>query len=146
MTRVTFYSNVANKQLILSTLVQEALQKRHLVTVLTNNEIVATEIKAALWEADETSFIPSVMASHPLAVETPVVINWQQKELYQDDILINLTQAQPTVFSRFRQLVELVGNEDEDKQAGRARFKFYRDRGYDIKHIDALTLKSSTIV
>jgi DNA polymerase-3 subunit chi len=54
----------------------------------------------------------------------------------QDDMLINLTANEPSIFSRFTQLVELVGDEEQDKLAARARFKFYRDRGYEIKSID----------
>lgn len=142
MTRVTFYSNVANKQLTLLKLVQEALQKQHLVTVLSENETRANEISSALWASDKTSFVPSVIATHRLVMGTPVVIDWGQKELSQDDVLINLIQREPTGFSRFRQLIEIVGSEEKDKVAARARFKFYRDRGYDIKHIDEASLKS----
>jgi DNA polymerase-3 subunit chi len=32
--------------------------------------------------------------------------------------------------------VELVGSTDEDKAAARLKFRFYRDRGYDIKSTD----------
>jgi DNA polymerase-3 subunit chi len=53
-----------------------------------------------------------------------------------DDMLINLTAREPSFFSRFTQLVELVGADEADKVAARARYKFYRDRGYEIKNID----------
>jgi DNA polymerase-3 subunit chi len=142
MTRVTFYSNVANKQLTLLNLMQEALQKRHSITVLSENEVAASEICSALWAADKRSFIPNVIASHQHAAETPVVIDWRQKELSQDDILINLIQQQPIAFSRFRQLIEIVGNNEDDKVAARVRYQFYRDRGYVIKHIDELSATS----
>jgi DNA polymerase-3 subunit chi len=33
-------------------------------------------------------------------------------------------------------LVELVSEDEQDKLAARARFKFYRDRGYEMKSID----------
>jgi DNA polymerase-3 subunit chi len=54
----------------------------------------------------------------------------------QDDVLINLQAQHPPFFSRFRHLIELVGAEESDKIAARARFKFYRDRGYTIKSTD----------
>jgi DNA polymerase-3 subunit chi len=56
--------------------------------------------------------------------------------LLQDDILINLQTAHPPFFGRFRLLVELVGTDDDDKVAARVRFRFYRDRGYEVKSID----------
>jgi len=54
--------------------------------------------------------------------------------------LINLSQKQLTAFSRFRQLIELVGVEEQDKILARQRYKFYRDRGYEIKHFDQQSL------
>ena len=33
-------------------------------------------------------------------------------------------------------LSKLVGTDEEDKALARQRFKFYRDRGYEIKHFD----------
>jgi DNA polymerase III subunit chi len=56
--------------------------------------------------------------------------------------LINLTQKEPSFFSRFTQLIELVTNDEQDKVAARARFKFYRDRGYEIKSIDCVQGKT----
>jgi DNA polymerase-3 subunit chi len=60
----------------------------------------------------------------------------QGDDLKNDDMLINLTAAEPSFFSRFTQLVELVSDDEQDKIAARARFKFYRDRGYEIKSTD----------
>ena len=140
MTRVIFYSNLVDKQMTLRNLVQKALEKRHLVTILTASEQAASQVNGGLWRHDASSFMPNVLASHALAAETPVLIDWQEKNLFQDDILINLTQQQPTSFGRFRELIELVGNDENDKAAARQRYKFYRDRGYEIKHIDQANL------
>jgi len=140
MTRVIFYSNVNDKQAALMILVRKALAKRHLVTLFTNSEQAAQVYSDVLWQHDSTSFLPNVLATDALVGETPVVIDWQDEQLCQDDILVNLTQRQLTVFSRFRQLVELVGTDEQDKALARERFKFYRDRGYEIKHFDEAQL------
>jgi len=140
MTRIIFYSNLADKQITLLNLVQQALEKRHLVTILAEGEQAASQVNSALWQGGASSFLPNVLTSHTHAAETPVLIDWQEKTLFQDDILINLTQQQLTAFSRFRQLIELVSNDEEDKAAARQRYKFYRDRGYEIKHIDQANL------
>lgn len=140
MTRIIFYSNLADKHLALVDLVQQALDKRHLVTILADSEQAASQVTSVLWGRGTSSFLPNVMAAHPHVAITPVLIDWQQKDLLQDDILINLTQSQLTCFSRFRQLIELVSNDEVDKMAARQRFKFYRDRGYEIKHIDEARL------
>lgn len=140
MTRVIFYSNLTDKQVALSVLVQKALVKRHSVTVLAESEQVASVFSESLWRSNPTSFFPNVLASHALAKETPVVMDWQEKQLCQDDILINLTQKQLTTFSRFRQLIELVSTEEQDKELARQRYIFYRDRGYEIRHFDKESL------
>lgn len=140
MTRVIFYSNVRDKQAALVVLVRKALAKRHLITLFAESEQAAKAYSDVLWQQDSTSFLPNVLASDALISETPVVIDWQDEQLCQDDILVNLTQRQLTVFSRFRQLVELVGIDEQDKALARERFKFYRDRGYEIKHFDEAQL------
>ena len=136
MTRVIFYSNISDKQAALSVLVSKGLIKGHLMTLFTEDEQAAKAYSDVLWQKDKASFLPNVLATDALAKETPVVFAWQDKELCQDDILVNLTNRQLTIFSRFRQLVELVGTDEEDKALARQRFKFYRDRGYEIKHSD----------
>ena len=140
MTHIIFYSNLADKHLTLVSLVQQALDKRHLVTIMADSEQAASQVNSTLWGCGASSFLPNTLATHTYAVMTPVLIDWQQKDLLQDDILINLTQNQLMCFSRFRQLIELVSNDESDKIAARQRFKFYRDRGYEIKHIDEASL------
>jgi DNA polymerase III subunit chi len=134
MTRIDFYFNVADKQQLLAELVQGALNKRRHVTVLANDADSAAEISASLWQQQAESFMPNVLVNYDMAAQTPVVIHWQENALLQDDMLINLTEAEPVFFSRFTQLVELVGDDEQDKISARVRYKFYRDRGYEIKH------------
>lgn len=125
-----------DKQLALCDLVKLALSKKHQVTILTESQSNAAITTDYLWKSSPTDFIPNVAAPHELAANTPVVVDWQENDLLQDDILINLTLRQPTSFSRFKALIELVGVDEEDKAAARQRYKFYRDRGYEIQHID----------
>lgn len=136
MTRVDFYFNVANKPALLHELVQVALSKRRLVTITVIDEAAAKVASAALWQTTHESFLPSVLVNNPLAVHTPIVLHWQNQPVVQDELLINLNATQPSFFSQFTQLIELVGDDEQDKTAARERYKFYRDRGYEIKNID----------
>lgn len=140
MTRVTFYSNLADKQQALVVLLQRSLAKKNKVTIMVDAEATAKACSDYVWQADEATFLPNVLAPDQYAEKTPIVIDWQEKQLCQDDILINLSEKQLTSFSRFRHLIELVSNDEQDKTAARARFKFYRDRGYEIQHFDQLEL------
>lgn len=136
MTRIDFYFNVANKQQLLAELVQGALNKRRKITVLANDAESAREISANLWQQQVEGFMPNVLVDNAFALQTPVIIHWQQNPLLQDDMLINFAEIGPSFFSRFTQLVELVGDDEQDKVAARARYKFYRDRGYEVKNIN----------
>lgn len=136
MTRIDFYFNVSNKPQLLAELVQGALHKRRQVTFTVDDEKIASEISANLWQHTTTSFIPNVLAHDALAAQTPVLMHWQDNTLLQNDMLINLTQAEPSFFSRFTHLIELISDDEQEKVAGRARYKFYRDRGYEIKNIN----------
>jgi DNA polymerase III subunit chi len=149
VTSIIFYSNVGDKFATLVVRVSEALRKRQQVTVLVENEAAAHTLHEQLWKQGATDFLPNALTNDPLAPQTPVVIHWsapegQENPLFQDDILINLTSEQPNFFSRFRELVELVSLREEDKLAARGRYKFYRDRGYEIKHIDQQAQSSAS--
>ncbi len=136
MTRIDFYFNVSNKSKLLVELVHGALNKRRLVTIVADDALKANEISISLWQHEPTSFMPNALATDAVAAQSSVVIHWQEEALLQDDMLINLTQTEPSFFSRFTHLVELVSDEEEDKVTARARYKFYRDRGYEIKNIN----------
>jgi DNA polymerase III subunit chi len=136
MTRIDFYTNVTDKAGLTASLLAEALQKQRQATLHVENEVAAQRISDYLWQNINTSFLPNMSENHSLAKETPVVIDWQSTQLLQDDLLINLQDKQPLFFSRFKQLVEIVGLDETEKINARERFKFYRDRGYEIKHID----------
>jgi DNA polymerase III subunit chi len=136
MTRIEFYYNVASKPQLLADLVQAALNKRRQVTILAADALAASQVSSDLWQAKPESFLPNVLANQPQAAQTPVLIDWDLKNLSQDDMLINLSAQQPSFFSRFTHLIELVGTDEQDKSAARLRYKFYRDRGYEIKNID----------
>jgi DNA polymerase III subunit chi len=141
MTRIDFYFNVADKQQVVVSLVEAAVAKRRQVTIAAADESSAANVSKNLWQHSPESFLPNVLANHAAAAQTPVVIHWQENALHQDELLINLTPNQPTFFSRFTHLVELVSDDEQDKISARARFKFYRDRGYEIKSIDYAQVK-----
>ena len=48
-------------------------------------------------------------------------------------MLVNLHPAPPPFFSRFERLAEIVGTDADDAAAGRERWKFYKERGYELR-------------
>lgn len=133
MTRVEFIFNVENKLAKMADLCEKAVAKGRKLTILSPDDAMKAKIGEQLWQHSPISFLPNATANDENAIFAPIQIHMVDHPLMQDDVLINLHAEVPMFFGRFRYLVELVGNEEADKVAARARFKFYRDRGYEIK-------------
>jgi len=114
----------------------KAVAKGHQITIISRDDEAGSHLQQRLWQHAATSFLPSATPADALRQGTPIVLGVDGEALLQDDILINLQTAHPPFFGRFRLLVELVGTDDEDKVAARVRFRFYRDRGYEVKSMD----------
>lgn len=136
MTRIDFYSNAEPKLQVACQLAARAVQQSLRVTILVPEESTARAIDKLLWTFPATGFLPHCMSNDRLAPETPVLIARNCEAMPHDEVLLNLAAEPPASFSRFQRLIELVADEDADRQAGRARFRFYRDRGYEIRHHD----------
>ncbi len=137
MTRVEFYFNVTDKLAKATELCERAVAKGRQLTLFTQDDAMSSRLQQKLWQYTPESFLPSAQPLEENSRLTPIIVDATGDHLLQDDILINLKAEHPPFFSRFRYLVELVGNDEADKAAARLRYKFYRDRGYQVKSTDA---------
>ncbi|MFH1602290.1 MAG: DNA polymerase III subunit chi [Pseudomonadota bacterium] len=136
MTRIDFYFDADDKLHVACRLSAKAAQQKLRVLIYTGDEAEARRVDKILWTWQATGFLPHCMTRSPLAAETPVLITHDPEDTPHDEVLLNLHHDWPPAFSRFRRLVEIVGRDDEDREAARCRFRFYRDRGYEIVHHD----------
>lgn len=136
MTRVEFFFNVSDKFAKVAELCEKAVAKGRQLTVFTENEAMSQELQQNLWGWRETSFLPSSLANAVDSEFSPIILQSHGTPLVQDDVLINLQKQHPPFFSRFRYLIEVVGLDEQDKVSARARFRFYKDRGYDVQTSD----------
>ncbi len=143
MTRVEFFFNVEDKLQKLAELSEKAINKNIKVMILTADESTTTSVQQALWKHPD-SFLANCRSQDSLAAASPIVVDYQTDYLVHDELLINLQQSQTTIFSRFKTLIEIVGADEADKILARARYKFYRDRGYEIRSYDSLGKGVST--
>lgn len=144
MTRIEFFVNVPDKLAKVAKLCEKAVTKGRQLTVFTHDDAMSANVQQLLWEHSATSFLPSARPEDELSKDVPIIMDAQGLNLIQDDILINLKSECPRFFSRFRYLVEIVGLDEEDKVAARSRYKFYRDRGYQIKSTDVANVESNS--
>ena len=133
MTEVLFYTNTDNKLQTACTLTVKALARGMRVMLLTQDAAATERLSKLIWSVPATGFVPHCRSADRLAPVTPVIVDHVAEPLIHDQVLVNLCVLTPPFFSRFQRLVEIVGSEEADREAGRARYRFYRDRGYDIR-------------
>lgn len=135
MTRIDFYFEAEDKLQVACRLSAKAAQQKLRVLIYVADDAQAQKIDKMLWTWKPTGFVPHCMTRSPLAAETQVLITRDPEDTPHDEVLLNLHSAWPPAFSRFHRLVEIVGSDEQDREAARGRFRFYRDRGYQIaKH------------
>jgi DNA polymerase-3 subunit chi len=136
MTRIDFYTNVADKLATACRVVAKGYAHKHRIVVLCPDADTAQRVDRMLWTSPPTGFIPHCSPGDPLAAVTPVIVDAVGVEPLHDQLLLNLKPEWPPFFGRFERLIEIVSAEDEDKRQARERYKFYRDRGYEIRTHD----------
>jgi DNA polymerase-3 subunit chi len=136
VTQIDFYTHVEDKLRTACRLAAKAYGADKRVLVCCPDADVAGRLDRMLWTTPAIAFIPHCLAGDALAPETPIVIDYRGDEPAHDDILLNLRPEWPPLFSRFQRLIEVVSLEDEDRRLARERYKFYRDRGYEIRTHD----------
>ncbi|MFZ2853150.1 MAG: DNA polymerase III subunit chi [Rhodocyclaceae bacterium] len=136
MTQIFFYHNAADRIAATVALIGKAYAQKKALLVYAPDAGVADTLDRQLWMQPPTGFVPHVRCASPLAAETPVQIADNLESPAQDERLINLSAEIPPGFSRFTSVIEVVGQDEDERQAGRQRVKYYKDRGYEIKYFD----------
>jgi len=138
MTRVDFYLTPAHqhKQALITAcrLVEKASAKGHHVFIHTDDETQAKQLDDLLWTFRQGSFIPHAIieAGAKPSPHDRVVIGHDHDPEFDHDVMINLASTIPDFFSRFERVAEIVSANEDQRNEARERFKFYRDRGYEL--------------
>jgi len=134
VTRIDFHFNAADRLAYACRLVRKVHRAGHRIVVQCDSPELLRALNEALWTFSPQDFIPHVLATDTLADRTPVLLADDEvpASLDMHEVLINLGRATPTGFSRYERLIEVIGLEAADREAGRERWRFYRDRGYPL--------------
>lgn len=143
MTEVKFFFNAPHRLQFACKWAKSAVDSGKRLVVFAPDEATASEFDRLLWTYSPLAFVPHVRAEHALAKETPVVIALADSVLPHHETLLNLSNEPPPFFSRFEYLREIVSQEAEDRNIARNRFKFYKDRGFDVQTQDLVAQKAS---
>lgn len=137
MTRVSFYilksTQFDERQAFACRLAEKAYNQGHQVYIHTDNLEQSLALDEALWALRPDSFVPHEMISSDTDNQSPVLIGHTETTPPRlMDVMINLTEQQPLFFSQFQRVAEVIDDNADVKQAGRQRFQFYKERGYEL--------------
>jgi DNA polymerase-3 subunit chi len=133
MTEIDFYSGGGDRLHTACRLAAKVVRQGLKLMIYTPDMAEAERLDKLLWTFSSTDFIPHCRAEDRLADVTPVILS-RQATNSSHDVLLNLDVEHPPFFSRFQRVIEIAGITPEDTQAARKRYRFYQDRGYEIRH------------
>lgn len=141
MTRVDFYvlqENKANSRGIFSCrLIEKIYKTGHKILLHVQDEQQAEIMDDLLWTWRQGSFIPHEHCQAGKSAESPVIINYHpEPETDMQDVLINLAPEVPLFFSQFDRVAEIIDQNEQTRQSGRERYRFYQERGYPLESHD----------
>jgi DNA polymerase-3 subunit chi len=140
MTRIDFYILPDNagpaegSVMAACKLCDKATSAGHKVYVHTPDAALAENLDGALWSFRQGSFIAHEK-HHGQKFEEPqpmVLIGAMEPPETHHNILINLGAEVPSFFSRFDRVLEIVEGSTALRAKSRERYKFYKDRGYEL--------------
>lgn len=133
-TRVDFYvMSGGDKDNLSCRLAAKAVTSGSTVYICTADSSQSKVIDDRLWTFSDTSFIPHIllheMEGAPGRPGCHVVIGDGAPPSDFTDVLLSLRTEAPEFFVQFDRVLDVVGTEREEIEAGRSRFRFYRERG-----------------
>lgn len=134
MTSIDFYFNAQDRLQVACRLAGKAMKQNQRVLVYAPQAELAARIDKMLWTWPATGFVPHCAVHAPLARETPVLIASGDETPEGCEILLNLGADCPPHFERFPRLLEVI--DEAGRDAGRSRYRFYKERGYRIANHD----------
>lgn len=119
----------------------EIIRKHYLagreIVIYTQDTKLLERLDLLLWGFDAAAFVPHVAANDPLAAHTPVTLTTQPpvrrlpvQNSEQAAWLLNLDAQCPPNIGQFERVLEIVSNNDEDRQSARERWRSYKADGH----------------
>jgi DNA polymerase-3 subunit chi len=141
MTRIDFYileADNGNREQFACRIAEKAYRLGHGVYIHTADAQQAGRLDDLLWTFKQNSFIPHGIDGESPDPEAAVLIGHNGETETSShaegrEVLINLDQEIPLFFSSFKRVAEVIDQQVDNKNKGRKRYKFYRDRGYSLE-------------
>jgi len=140
MTQVDFYllsdENCTERLRFVCRLVEKIHNLGQQIYIHCDSETQQKNLDEQLWTFKANAFIDhqQVTAKAYAGREASVWLGTDFEPDGNQPILINLGSEIPPFFSRFERVLEVVNQEQELRQQGREKYRYYQQRGYPLKH------------
>lgn len=138
MTDIKFYSlepDSRGDQLLLACRLVERIRAKNLsILIYCSEQTQALQLNRLLWTFRQDSFLPHGLLNTVDPVWTPILITTDNCPEIKREVLINLSLEIPTFVDCFEQVCEVIDRTPLSIDAGRERFRHYRERGYSLTH------------
>ena len=119
-------------------LVEKVWKRGHAVLVLAESDAAARRLDDRLWTFRDESFVPHRrIEANTLPVDrtmdAPVIVGTPGAWDGALDVVVNLTPDVPDEAARAARIAEVVPDRGPGRDAGRRRYREYRDRGFEIR-------------
>jgi len=138
VTSIDFYisesTDTSVRNLLACRLSEKACHSNLSAFMHTQTEQHCQEMDKLLWRFKEQSFIPHQLYAQETSANqsSPILIGHDIEPEQNFDLLINLDNKIPSFFSRFNRVIEIVTNDEQQRELSRKHYTFYKDRGYII--------------
>ena len=135
MTRIDFHFNAEHRLHYACRVTRKARAAGKRLVIYARDAGRLAQVDAALWTFSALDFLPHVYVDSPLAGATPVLLTPDGARAPSSDVLLTLDDDPPPaftdLFSRYERVIEVVSRLDDDRVRARARFKAYREQGFE---------------
>ncbi len=138
MTRIDFYilddAAESARLLLAARIAEKAMLRDQHVYINTADRPESERLDELLWTFSAGSFVPHriVDTADDEHYEERVLIGTDVALSDPCEVMINLATSVPEFFSRYERVAEIVDAHADRRDAGRSRYKYYRDRGYEL--------------
>jgi len=132
-TRVDFYIVDANNEMqklqFLCRLLEKAYKQRHQIFVLCQDLKQTHALDELLWTFKDISFIPHNIIGEGPEPQPPIQLGFEDIPKAHRDIIVVLKHHDFTEPNKYRRIIEIVGNNEKDKENARNNYRRYRELG-----------------
>lgn len=134
MTSIAFHFNAPAKLDYACRLLRKAVLSGSQVAVVAEPAML-DRLDERLWSFSALDFLPHAKAGtlppEQLSL-TPICLCATVQQGVGRAVLVNLGPGVPEGFEAYERLIEVVAQDEEDRQLARTRWKHYAERGYDL--------------